>query len=105
MVDGVGLTTSVITYYTVGTGIRAVLKKATFCNNHTSGVTVAVYLIPSGGVAGYANMLTKAHYIEAGETWACQAIENHILSAGAVIQLRASVSSVVGARVSGYEVS
>jgi hypothetical protein len=105
MVDGVSVTASALTFYTAGTGVRAILKKATFCNNHTSGVTITIYLIPSGGSAGYTNMLTKAHYIEAGETWACQAIENHILSPGGFIVLRASITGVIGARVSGYEVS
>jgi hypothetical protein len=104
MVDGAYLTASVVTQYTAGTGVRAIIKKVTFTNNHTSGVTVTMYFVKSGGVSGYSYLIAKAHYIEAGQTWSCHDAENHILAPGDFIAMLASITSVVGVRVSGYEV-
>jgi len=105
MVDGVNLTGAAVTYYTAGTGTRAVIKKATFVNDDTSAVTVTVNLVPSGGTAGYANRLIKTKTLTAGETWTCYAIENHVLEAAGFISMLASVTAKVGCRISGYEVA
>jgi len=105
MVDGVNLTDAAVTYYTAGTGTRAVIKKATFVNDDTSAVTVTVNLVPSGGSAGYANRLVKTKTLAASETWTCYAIENHSLEAGGFISMLASVTAKVGCRISGYEVT
>ena len=104
MVDGVNLTDSAVTYYTVGTGTRGVIKKATFVNDHSSVVTVTINLVPSGGSAGYANALTKARSLAAGETWTCFEMENHELETGGFISMVASVTAEIGCRISGYEV-
>ena len=104
MVNGVNLTDSAATYYTVGPGTRGIIKKATFCNDHSSVVTVTINLVPSGGSAGYANQITKTKSIAAGDTWACSSIENHVLEPGGFISMVASVTNKIGARISGYEV-
>ena len=105
MVDGVSLTNAAVTYYTVGAGTRAVIKKATFVNDDTSSLTVTINLVPSGGTAGYANRLAKTKTLAAGETWICYAIENHSLEAGGFISMLASTTAKVGCRISGYEVT
>ena len=105
MVDGVSLTNAAVTYYTVGAGTRAVIKKATFVNDDTSSLTVTINLVPSGGTAGYANRLAKTKTLAAGETWLCYAVENHSLEAGGFISMLASTTAKVGCRISGYEVT
>lgn len=102
--DGVGITDAAVTYYTVPAGARAVIKKATFCNNDTSPRTVTISV---GGTAGaaYAKQITKAKSLAAGETWSCADLENTIMEAATVISILASVTTVVSGRISGYEVT
>ena len=104
MVDGVSLTDAVATYYITPTGTRALLKRATFCNNHSAVVTVTINLVPSGGSAAYGNQITKTKSLAAGESWSCPDMENHILEAGGFISMLASVTATIGVRISGYEV-
>jgi hypothetical protein len=105
MVEGVNLTASAVTYYTAAAGVRTIIRRATFCNNSASDVTVTAYITKSGGVVGYANMIVKTHIVGAGETWACGFLEGHVLVPGSFITLLASSANVIGARISGYEVS
>ena len=105
MVNGVNLTDAAVTYYTVGSGTRAVIKKATFVNDDVSALTVTVNLVPSGASVGYANRLVKTKTLATGETWTCYAVENHSLEAGGFISMLASVTAKVGCRISGYEVT
>ena len=102
-VNGVNLTDAAATYYTVPTGTRAIIKKATFCNDDAGVVTVTINLVSSGGAAGYANRIVKAKSLAVGETWSCLNIENHILEAGGFISMLASVTAKIGCRISGYE--
>lgn len=104
MVNGVTLTSSAATYYTVGSGTRAIIKKATFTNDDSSVITVNINLVPSAGSAGYANAISKAHPIAAGDTWICYEVENHELESGGFISMSASTPSKIGCRISGYEV-
>lgn len=104
-VDGVGLTDSAATYYTVPDSTRAIIKKATFCNDHTSPVTITINLVPSGGAAGYANRSAKTKTLAAGETIDWWAVENHVLEAGGSISMVASVTTKIGVRISGFEVT
>ena len=104
MVDGTNLTNSAATYYTAPTSTRALIKRATFCNDHSSVVTVTINLVPSGSSAAYGNQITKTRALAAGETWACTEIENHVLEAGGFISMVASVTQKIGVRISGYEI-
>jgi hypothetical protein len=104
-VNGVNLTDVAATYYTVPAGTRAIIKKATFVNDDTGVVTVTINLVPSGGSAGYANLITKAKALAAGETWSCSDMENHELEAGGFISMVASVTLKIGARISGFEIT
>jgi hypothetical protein len=103
-VDGVNLTDSAATYYTAGTATKAIIKRATFCNDHNIVVTVTINIVPSGGTAAYGNRITKTRSLAAGETWSCPDIENHVLEAGDFISMVASVTAKIGVRISGYEV-
>ena len=105
MVNGVNLTDSAVTYYTVGANTRAIIKKATFTNDDATAITVTINLVPSGGSAGYANSVTKTKTLAAGETWSCHDMENHELEAGGFISMVASVTAKIGCRISGYEVT
>ena len=104
MVNGVNLTDAAATYYTVPTGTRAIIKKATFVNDDAGVVTVTINLVPSGGAAGYANRIAKTKSLAAGETWSCSDMENHELETGGFISMLASVTAKIGCRISGYEV-
>lgn len=104
LVNGTNLTAAAATYYTAGSGTKAIVKKATFCNDHTSVVTVTINLVPSAGAAAYGNQIAKTKALAAGETWSCPDVENHVLEAGGFISMVASVDAKVGVRISGYEV-
>ena len=104
LVNGVNLTNSAATYYTAPASTKAIVKKATFCNDHTSPVTVTVNLVPSAGSAAYGNAITKTKALAAGETWSCPDVENHVMETGGFISMVASVDAKVGVRISGFEV-
>lgn len=104
MVDGTNLTNAAVTYYTVGTNTRGIIKKATFCNNDTGAVTITINIVPSGGSAAYGNQITKTKALAAAETWSCYDLENHVMEAGGFISMLASVTAKIGVRISGYEV-
>ena len=104
MVDGVSLTNAAVTYYTVPSSTRGVIKKATFTNDDTEVVTVTINLVPYEGAVGYANRIVKEHAIPAGATWSCSDIQNHELETGGFISMVASVTNKIGCRISGYEV-
>jgi hypothetical protein len=103
-VNGVTLTDAVVTYYTTPAGTKALVKRATFCNDYAFVVTITINLVASGGSATYANRITKTRSLAAGETWSCPDVENHVLETGGFISMVASVTGVVGVRVSGFEI-
>jgi hypothetical protein len=103
MVNGVNLTNVAVTYYTAPAATKALIKKATFTNDHNVVVTVTINLVPSGGAAAYGNQITKTRALAAGESWSCPDVENHVLEAGGFISMVASVDAKVGVRISGYE--
>ena len=105
LVNGTNLTNSAATYYTAPASTKAIIKRATFCNNHNAAVTVTINLVPESGSAAYGNQITKARSLAASETWSCADVEGHVLEAGGFISMVASVTEVIGVRISGIEVS
>lgn len=101
-VNGVNLTDSAATYYTVPAAAKGIVMSASFCNDHSSPVTVTINFVPSGGSATYANQIRKTKALAAGETWDLPGLP-HVLEAGGFISMVASVTAKVGARISGYE--
>lgn len=104
MVNGTNLTDSAATYYTVPANTKAIIKKATFTNDHNIVVTVTINLVPSKRAAAYGNQITKTRPLAVGETWSCPDVENQVLEAGGFISMVASVTAKVGCRISGYEI-
>ena len=105
LVNGTNLTDAVATYYTVGANTRGIITKATFTNDSASAVTLTINLVPLAGSAGYANQITKAKSLAASETWSCTDIVSQVLEAGGFISMVASTTTVIGCRISGYEVT
>ena len=105
MVKGVNLTDTNYTYYTVGASARGIITKATFTNNDASAVTVTINLVPYQGAAGDENQITKEKSLAASETWSCPDIVSHVLETGGFISMKASITAMIGCRISGYEVT
>lgn len=107
LVNGVFVTNSIATYYTVPTLTKTRLTEINLTNSHTSAVTVDVYAVPSGGSYGNANRMFAGSspyglVLSPGETK--QIGMNTYLEEGATLQMVASVTNVVGCRASGIEV-
>jgi hypothetical protein len=105
VVDGVQLTDSAATYYTVATTSKLVLKSAVFTNDDTSFVTVSINIVPYSGSADYTNRIIKNKPIPPGESWVCSEMINMVIGRGGFISMSASVANKVGCRISGYEVT
>lgn len=101
--DGVGLTGVAQVLYTVPAGLKGTLEKITFCNNDTVARSVLLYLVPTGGAAGYINQIEKAKVLQPGETWSSPNAAGHLLEAGGTIQVTPSANTVIGCRATGYE--
>lgn len=74
-----------------------------FCNTHVSAVTVTVYAVPSGSVAGASTKIYDAVSIAAGDTLVVDT-EKVLLDDGDLIQADASVDNVVIATCSYTEI-
>ena len=105
LVDGVGLTTAMVALYTAPVNTTTKITRATFTNNYTLPVTVTINLVPSGVAINYTNQIAKEYVLAAGKTWSCPDIENHNIVAGTIIYMMASVTGVVGCRISGFEIA
>jgi hypothetical protein len=104
--DGVGLTNSTATYYTVPASTTTKVQEIVLSNSHTSPVTVDIYFVPSGGSAAYTNQIyigdaTAGLVLASKETKTIGLNSN--LGASTTIQAKASTTTVVGMRISGYE--
>lgn len=106
-VDGVVLTNSNATYYTAPALTKAKIAEIILANTHTAPVTVQIYLVPSGGAAAASNQAFISSspdglVLAVGETKVISL--NTILEAAGFIVMAASVTAVVGCRISGYEI-
>lgn len=105
MVNGVPITDSAVTYYTVPASTRGLIKRATFTNDDTIPVTISINVVRSGESVGYANAISKTKSLAAGETWSCPDIESHMMEASGFISMVASVTLKIGARITGFEIT
>lgn len=103
LVAGSALTDSLATYYTSGTATTAIVKEITFCNTHTSAITVDMHIIPTGGSAAVANQIFQDLALQAGETKKFSVSE--VMPSGSFIQASASTAAKVSFSVSGVEVT
>ena len=104
LVEGSQLTTSAATYYTAPANTTTILKKVTVTNTTAGAVSLTMYLVPSGGSAGNANMITDAKAIAAGATYEVYEAENHVLMTGDFLQALASAGASLTLQASGIEV-
>lgn len=102
-VDGVSLAGTGQTLYTVGTGLKGTIEKASFSNGHTSSVTIQLYLVPSAGSAGATTNQIEGKTLQAGEAWSSPNMAGHLLETGGTIQATVSEDNKVACRVTGYE--
>lgn len=97
IVEGVILTGSLVTYYTVpatNTQLKSVqLTGIRFVNTDSVARTVTLHVIPAGGSASDANVRFKALSIPAGMSLLYDAED--VLLPGGFIQCKASTASVV----------
>lgn len=70
-----------------------------FMNNHSSAVTVQIYIVPSGDSAAADTQIVKDLSIDAGDTYVFDT-EKIILANGDTLQAAASTGSVVTVTVS-----
>jgi hypothetical protein len=101
--DGVLLTGTAQLLYTVDTGLKGTIEKATFSNSDPAAQSVTLYLIPSGGSAGVANQVEITKTILPGESWSSPHAAGHLLEAGGTIKTTVSKDDVIGCRITGYE--
>jgi len=85
---------------TVAAGTQAMLAALTLSNEHSASVTVAIHIIPSGGVVLAANRMVKALSLASGESVDI-ALYSKCLTAGCKLHLVPSVDAVVNATLSG----
>jgi hypothetical protein len=106
LVDGVALTNSIVTYYTVPANTVTKISEMAFSNNHTAAVTIDVYIVASGGSAANANHFfigdATSGLVLASEETKVAGLDT-IMTAGATIQMLASTTAVIGCRISGIE--
>lgn len=96
---------SLNTEYTVPSGKKAIVDKFTATNTDASARTISIHLVPNGGAASAANLITSALSIPAGESVDLPEVKNHVLESGDFVSAIASVASKVVIRASGREVT
>ena len=105
LVNTQSLSSSITTVYTAPSKTTTIIDKVTLTNTDSSARTASIYLVPSGQSAGSSNLVISAVSISSGATTDLSELQNQVLSAGDLISVSASVSSVVNMRVSGREVT
>ena len=103
LVQGILLTGSLATLYTVPGATTAVVRSITLCDTDASVRTVTLHLIASGDTAADKNQILDAFSLGAGETVILDSL--FVLMTGDFIQAMASVTAVVSIRVDGSEVT
>jgi flavoprotein len=104
LVPGSVLGTSTATYYTA-TNVTATIRNATVTNTTAGAVTVAVYIVPSGGSAGVSNEKIAVKSVAAGETYLCPELIGANVMNGGTIQAVSGSGASLTFMVSGYEVT
>lgn len=107
MVDGIGLTNSLADMYTVPDNTIGKLGVLVLSNSHTSAVLVDLYAVPTGGGDTYDNQIfigdaTNGLTLAPKETKIIPL--DMLVSAGTKIRAKASVTTVVGMRLDGFEI-
>ncbi len=91
--------------YTVPQDTTTIIDKFTATNTDGSARTITVNLTPNGVATSGANAITSAFSISAGASVELTELKNHILSAGDLINVIASIANKVVIRASGREIT
>lgn len=105
LVQPVQLATGATTQYTVPTGTRTIIDKATVTNTDTSNRTFSVNLVTSGGSPSNANLIVDARAVVPDETYLCPELIGQVLGPGDFISTTASAATALTLRISGREVT
>lgn len=90
--------------YTVGTGKCAKLQTLTLCSTHSAAVNVDVYVVPSGATAGDQHKIVNTYSLPIGDSISLEGyVEGMMLGDGDSIKVKASVTNVVNAILTGVE--
>lgn len=104
-IDSQQITDSAVTYYTGPVGTISQTGELVLFNNHTENVGVNIHLVPSGDSAVAANQLygedTNGLVLVPNETRRINL--NQTITTGDTIEMSASVTEVITARMSGVE--
>lgn len=107
LVDAKVLTSAAAEYYTVPANKKTRITEMSFTNNHTAAVAIDVWLVPNGDSMGNANHFyigasPNGLVLDANDS--NQKGLNTVLEGGTKIYMKASVTGVIGVRISGYEI-
>jgi hypothetical protein len=102
MVQDQYLQGSTTVYYTVATGLQAIVKEIILCNTDTGAITVTLNYLKTGGTLAKGTILS-AYSIAAGETKILSL--SSVLNAADTIKGLASTADKVTLYVSGVEIN
>ena len=95
---------SVNTEYTTPASTKTIIDKFTATNSSGGALSIAVYIVPSGGTAGTSNLVYYNSSIGSNVTADSVEMRNQILNAGDLIAVQAGGASGIVIRASGREV-
>ena len=106
-VDGLLLTASAATYYTVPSTVSttAIIQALTVLNNDTVARTVTIYLIPTGVAASNGFKVLSAKTLAPGQELVVYTALGKVMPSGGLIQALASSAGVVALQASGVEIT
>jgi hypothetical protein len=94
------------TQYTSPTqGKGTIIDKFTGTNTTGAAATLTVNLVPSGQVAGAANVIASAVSIGAGASYTFPEVVGHVLNAGDFINTASGTALAITIRSSGREIN
>jgi hypothetical protein len=103
LVNPTQLTTSASTIYTVsGVGVSIAVKQILVSNVSASSVNFSMHIVPSGGIAGSANLMAPAVTIAPSSFITIDL--DQVMTTGDLISAFASASTSINVMISGYEV-
>jgi len=102
LVQGILLTGSAATLYTVPASTTAVIRSLTFCNNDTVARTITLYLVASGDTPADKNTVLREISIASKETLIDDTLR--VLLTGDKVSAFADVTGKVSFRTDGSEV-
>lgn len=94
---------SVTTEYTCPASTKTIVDKFTANNTTGSGVTLAIYIVPTGESYGAQHAVYNAT-ISANTCVDVSQLQNQVLTAGDIVRVTAGTASALVIRMSGREV-